>query len=289
MKEFELFWAKKKTEEHGEIYHPLLFHTFDVGVVARELWRTGLHKAIRHFFMAELGLSEQETIAWLSFLIALHDTGKASPAFIRQDQKAREALQKLEFSFRPVNEKCPHGIITAYVLADLLRTVSGDNNFPQMFGRALGIAVGGHHGTFSGDKAGPRQRGTQQWENARKGLAEELARLFQVPLASLPNYSQNHAFYVLLAGLTCVADWIGSNEEHFLLRATGDYARAIRALRPTASSRRGESYRMGELETSRIGRNVCTAFPFHTIPLALPKAGRNIGSAIDGFRFAGTH
>ena len=216
MKQFELFWAKKKTEEHGEIYHPLLFHTFDVGIVARELWKTGLHKAIQRFFTAELGLSEQETIAWLSFLIALHDTGKASPAFIRQDQKAQEELRKREFRFRPVNEKCPHGVITAYVLADLLQTVSKDNNFPRMFGRALGIAVGGHHGTFSGGaEAKPRQRGGEEWEDARKGLVEELARLFRVPLASLPNYSQKHAFYVLLAGLTCVADWIGSNEEHF--------------------------------------------------------------------------
>ena len=216
MKQFELFWAKKKKGEHGEIYHPLLFHTFDVGIVARELWKTGLHKAIRHFFMTELGLSEQETLAWLIFLIALHDTGKASPAFIRQDQKAREALQQLGFLFRYVNKKCPHGVITAYVLADLLQTVSKDNNFPRMFGRSLGIAVGGHHGTFSGGgEAKSRQRGGEEWEDARKGLVEKLARLFRVPLATLPNYSQNYAFYVLLAGLTCVADWIGSNEEHF--------------------------------------------------------------------------
>ena len=216
MKQFELFWAKKRSGEQGEIYHPLLFHTFDVGIVAQELWKTGLHKAIRHFFMTELGLSEQETIAWLSFFIALHDTGKASPAFIRQDQKAQEALQQLGFMFRPVNKKCPHGVITACVLADLLQTVSKDNNFPRMFGRALGIAVGGHHGTFSGGgEAKPRQRGGEEWEDARKDLVEELARLFHVPLATLPNYSQSRAFYVLLAGLTCVADWIGSNEEHF--------------------------------------------------------------------------
>ena len=215
MEQFELFWAKKKKGEHGEIYHPLLFHTFDVGTVARELWKTGLHRAIRHFFVTELGLSEQETVAWLIFLIALHDTGKASPAFIRQDQKAREELKQLGFRFRRVHEKCPHGIITAWVLADLLQTVSGDNKFPRVFGRALGIAVGGHHGTFSGDKVGPRQKGGEEWEDARKGLVEELARLFRVPLATLPNYSQNHAFYVLLAGLACVADWIGSNEEDF--------------------------------------------------------------------------
>ncbi len=222
MSQFELFWAKKKNGEYGEIYHPLLFHTFDVGIVARELWKTGLHKAIRHFFMTELGLSEQETLAWLSFLIALHDTGKASPAFIRQDQKAREALQQLGFLFRYVNKKCPHGVITACVLTDLLKTVSGDNNFPRMFGRALGIAVGGHHGTFSGgEEAKPRQRGGEEWGDARKCLVEELARLFRVPLATLPNYSQNHAFYVLLAGLTCVADWVGSNEEDFPYASPG--------------------------------------------------------------------
>ena len=216
MKQFELFWAKKKQGEHGEIYHPLLFHTFDVGIVAQELWKTGLHKAIRNFFTAESGISEQETIAWLSFLIALHDTGKASPAFIRQDQKSQEALQQLGFLFRYVNKQCPHGAITAYVLADLLQTVSGDNKFLRTFWRALGIAVGGHHGTFSGGgEAKPRQRGGQEWDDARQGLVDDLARLFRVPLTSLPNYSQNHAFYILLAGLTCVADWIGSNEEHF--------------------------------------------------------------------------
>lgn len=223
MEQFELFWAKKKQREHGEIYHPLLFHTFDVGIVARELWQSGLHGAIRRFFVTELGISEQETLlAWLSFFIALHDTGKASPAFIRQDQKAQEELQQLGFLFRYVNKKCPHGAITAYVLADLLRTVSGDNKFLGVFGRALGIAVGGHHGTFSGGgEAKCRQRGGQEWDDARQGLVDELARLFRVPLATLPSYSQNHAFYVLLAGLTCVADWIGSNEEHFCYALPG--------------------------------------------------------------------
>ena len=188
MKQFELFWAKKKQGEHGEIYHPLLFHTFDVGIVARELWKTGLHKAIRHFFMVEIGLSEQETIAWLIFLIALRDTGKASPAFIRLDQKAQEALKQRGFSFsRVVNKKCPHGVITAYVLADLLRSVSGDNKFLRTFGRALGIAVGGHHGTFSGGgEAKPRQRGEGKWEDARKGLVEDLARLFRGAIGQPP-------------------------------------------------------------------------------------------------------
>ncbi len=216
MEQFELFWAKKRNGEHGEIYHPLLFHTFDVGIVARELWQFGLHRAMRGFFETELGLSEPETIAWLSFLIALHDTGKASPAFIRLDRKAREALEQLGFTFRRVNnEKCPHGAITAYVLADLLQTVSKGNKFPWAFGKALGIAVGGHHGTFSGEKVGPRQRGEQGWEGVRKSLVEELAQRFRVPLVALPHYSKNHALYVLLAGLTCVADWIGSNEEYF--------------------------------------------------------------------------
>ena len=98
MEQFELFWAKKKPGEHGEIYHPLLFHTFDVGIVARELWQSGLHRAIRRFFVTELGLSAPETIAWLSFLIALHDTGKASPAFIRQEQKTQEALRQRGFT-----------------------------------------------------------------------------------------------------------------------------------------------------------------------------------------------
>ena len=215
MAQFDLFWAKWRRAERGEEqYHPLLFHTFDVGIVSQELWQHGLHGAIRRFFVTELGLSPQETVAWLSFLTALHDIGKASPAFLRKSPQAQEALKQHGFKF-PKTSYCPHGVITAYVLADILRDISQDEEFPRQFGRLLGLTVGGHHGVFCGNKPGPGQRGEEKWKDARFDLANALAKLFQVPVASTLRYSQNQAFYVLLAGLTCVADWIGSNEDYF--------------------------------------------------------------------------
>lgn len=218
MARFDLFWAKWRGKRKGD-FHPLLFHTLDVGVVARELWQSGLHEALRRFFVSELGLSRREAIAWISFFAALHDIGKASPAFQRQSEPARTTLQEHGFQFRSFSEDCPHGIITTHVLPDILRALSEAEDeaggFPPEFGRALGLTVGGHHGTFYTRKPRPGQRGEREWTDARLSLAAELAKFLRVPVANAPRYSTNAAFYVLLAGLTCVADWIGSNEQHF--------------------------------------------------------------------------
>ena len=221
MARLDLLWAKWRDGEQGGDFHSLLFHMLDVGVVAQELWQRGLHASLRRFFVSELGASPQETIAWVSFLAALHDIGKASPTFQRQSEHARQRLQGHGFSFRRLSENCPHGIITAYVLDGILQALSEAEDetgeFPREFGRALGLTVGGHHGTFDpGNSPRPGQRGTErEWTDARFRLAAELVEFLRVPVGHTPRYSQNRAFYFLLAGLTCVADWVGSNERHF--------------------------------------------------------------------------
>lgn len=214
MPTFPLFWAKKRTTEYGEVRHPLLFHMLDVGLVVRDLWHYALHGAIRRFFTTDLGLSEEETAAWLCCFSSHHDIGKASPAFQRQSDEVTRLLQARGFTFQRFVDRCPHGIITADVLAALLQAVSTE--FPRELGRVLGLTVGGHHGVFGGKKPGPGQKGIEKpWVDARHEMTARLARLFDVPTTVVPRFSQNRAFYILLAGLTCVADWIGSNEQYF--------------------------------------------------------------------------
>lgn len=208
-------WAKKHGTGDGEVWHPLLYHMIDVGVVAEELWHHALHHSIRRFFVTELALSEQEAIAWVCFLAALHDTGKASPAFQRQSDKAVRLLREKGFRFALHALRCPHGIITADVLADLLQSFCTPANFPRDLGKTIALTVGGHHGVFDSGKSKPGQRGEQLWRDVRQDIVITLAQLFGVPRPVIPHSSANAALYILLAGLTCAADWIGSDERYF--------------------------------------------------------------------------
>lgn len=212
-----LLWAKKRGTKEGEIWHPLLYHMLDVGVVAETLWDHAIHGSLHDFLINEVGgLPETETRAWLCFLTTTHDTGKASPAFQRQSDKAVQVLEAHGFPFEKFTLRCPHGIITADTLAPLLRSLCHPTDFPLDLGRTLALAVGGHHGVFVRGKSKPGQRGEDPaWRELRQEIVTTLAQLFQVQPTTVPRNSESLAFYILLAGLTCVADWIGSDERYF--------------------------------------------------------------------------
>lgn len=78
-----------------------------------------------------------------------------------------------------------------------------------------------HHGQFPTDSEtarqgtpGAREGGNLTWDTARKSLIESLTDFFGVPALAAPTFK--HADVMLLAGLTSVADWIGSLAEVFV-------------------------------------------------------------------------
>ena len=185
-------------------------------MVAQELWNRSLHSGARHFFAERLGLTEAEAGAWVSFWAGLHDIGKASPVFQRKSQEAKRLLETEGAIFDRFVEDFPHGGITAYVFPGLAETTLQPSP-PAELSQIVGRTVGGHHGVFPSGVTlpGPRQRGDSKWDDMRSELATSLAELFNVPLVNPPRYVNDNAFYVALAGLTTVSDWIASNEQFF--------------------------------------------------------------------------
>ena len=210
-------WAKKKMCPSGEVRYPLLFHMLDVATVTQGLWKNSLHSGARHFFAEQLGLSESESAAWISFWAGLHDIGKASPVFQRKSAEAKRQFESLEFVFEPHVNDAPHGLITAYTFPELVRNALPKHNFPGDMPQFIGYAIGGHHGGFSINNPKHRQMGGSEWNNIRTNLTIQLASLLNISALPAPQYVSNNAFYVMLAGLTSVADWIGSSEEFFPL------------------------------------------------------------------------
>jgi CRISPR-associated endonuclease/helicase Cas3 len=133
-----------------------------------------------------------------STLAALHDIGKVSPGF----QKKCPAWL--------IRYPLPHGIYEedhAKVSQFTVREMLGAAPLHRW-----AAIVGAHHGKLKGTLA------PQPWEDERRRLAEKLIAQF----GPLPDQRPEEAILWFTAGLITVADWIGSDEFHFLQDATWD-------------------------------------------------------------------
>ena len=216
-------WAKTQQGDNTQ-YHPLLCHLADVAAVAEALWDESLPVASRMFLCEGLGLtSEKAARAWVTFLAGLHDLGKASPAFQAKSAERKAVLEAQGFAF-PLGAKAYHGSVSAKTIGDLL--VSPPSPFSPTgsdTAKRLGIAIGGHHGILPTasdlrpDRLDMRELGEELWPCARAELFRHLADFTAVPGDEAPCVSgeQTTAVMLILAGLTSVADWIGSDDEHF--------------------------------------------------------------------------
>jgi CRISPR-associated endonuclease/helicase Cas3 len=217
------FWAKLGTAPWPDCYHPVLCHLIDVGQVASRLWSTVFRDHIREWVRRQLGLpNESAAETWLAFWAGAHDIGKVSPAFQFQsgancDQLKRRLCEQGFKAPSPFDAQKPHGTVTAVVLPKLLEKY-GIN---QELARRVATAVGGHHGSFprSDELEGYDDSvSADKWREAREQITDTLAKCLGINgLQSPGNPCPGHAFFMFLAGLTSVADWIGSNQTFFQL------------------------------------------------------------------------
>jgi CRISPR-associated endonuclease/helicase Cas3 len=229
--------------------HPLLCHMADVAAVAGLLLVTRLPVALQQRLMA-LWSDPAESLRSLLLVVALHDIGKATPAFQGKVAWAAEFLSTKGFDFRADDGARHHGPIGHFYLQRALSGLGleypGDHEFSR--------AVCAHHGEFPSDREststppGQREAGNGAWDSARADVVRELTELFCVSELSQPIFK--HSDVMLIAGLTSVADWIGSIAEVFgyekPLRSLNEYwpvalERAERALDIAGLRRRTEA------------------------------------------------
>ena len=136
------------------------------------------------------------------FLVSLHDVGKVSPGFEGKyfmdllKEKAPAFARGWEGSY-----VTNHASVGARALMKLFGV---DSSHP------LVRAVVAHHG-FAADPPYPFTA-DGEWQGERSALANALAEDFGTSPSSAAN-AQAHVD--LLAGITCVSDWIASDEEFF--------------------------------------------------------------------------
>lgn len=194
--------------------HGLLAHLLDVAAVAETL--LSIEPDSTHAWAAAaFGLPQHQVLRWLSAVIGLHDFGKAIPGFQSKwpEGMARDRECGLEFSQRSMSVS-DHACATAALLGKCL---SSHAQAEMQWVRHVLQAISAHHGyNFNNteiQKATPIGEG-KEWASAR----QEIFVAYWSALApqGVPQHEELSTPAVeWLAGLTSVADWIGSNPDWF--------------------------------------------------------------------------
>lgn len=216
-------WGKVgKSKLYPEKYHPLLYHSIDVGMVAGRICRTCLGTKFVLSFQNSFKLKDyEETINFLSFLVSIHDIGKACPPFQGQIPEARTYLSNNGFDFSQLKIKgVEHGTVSAKLICDILPTQGKWPTIEKKMVQKLSVALGGHHGVFPRKASfidlGIMVLGQKSiWSDCAKDIIVTLSRIFKAESLHIDETEITEPQLALLAGLTTISDWIGSSENYF--------------------------------------------------------------------------
>lgn len=210
------FWAKTSKTD-GTSWHPLPLHMLDVAASAEAVLNRE-PGSTRVRLGAVLGLEWEQARPWLLLLVACHDLGKACPGF----QCKWKNLSGLDAGRNP-NTDINHAFVSQIVVSAWLQ----EQGWPQELSELVADAVGCHHGEraspstldhLSGDR---RAIGKDEWTKARHEILNVLVEVLE-PSFTPTKEGLSGPDFMLLAGLTSFADWVGSNEDWFAFGSPAD-------------------------------------------------------------------
>jgi CRISPR-associated endonuclease/helicase Cas3 len=180
-----------------------------------------------------LGLEWEKARPSILLLVGCHDLGKACPSF-QAKWPERPPIPSLRLP-RRVDKRVNHGFVGQIALTERLREIA----WPEGLAELTSDAVACHHGNRASehdkDKAsseiqvgrGERLEAVRSdWHQARAGLFDALRQVLQ-PVSAPVKPKLTGPDFMLLAGLTSFADWIGANDADFRRRAPLRLMRAI--------------------------------------------------------------
>jgi CRISPR-associated endonuclease/helicase Cas3 len=160
------------------------------------------------------GFPPQFVSRWIASLIGLHDFGKAIPGFQNKWRQGRESDEASGLEFSPNSlTVTDHGCASAALLHEHLISLQ----FTPAWIRGVLQAISAHHGYNFLIREISRSKPSFEdgnWSPARQALFEAYWAVLQP--TGMPSCEELSLSAVeWLAGLTSVADWIGSNIEWF--------------------------------------------------------------------------
>ena len=212
-------WAKSSPVK--SLWH----HMLDTGLCAAQLVEedrfAGALRRAAEFF----SLSTQETKALIAYLCALHDYGKASPAFQKKD--ASLAAPFVQEGMLSMLDKA-QGFRHERYGADCYEALGEELGIPPSVARVFASAIRLHHQGKSGHASAPK-REKERWQAMSDELHRAIIEVFQPPLEQMNTCQHCDAAVMALLPMIVLADWIASSEPFSHLDETLDDAAYISA------------------------------------------------------------
>ena len=222
-------WAKTSDtpgDDGASATHPLACHLLDAAAVAEALWHHALSPATRRLIARATGGDLDAAARAVVTLAAVHDLGKATPAFARRHAPCHTALARVGLPFPEFGTEGDHARLGGY-LVKVHRAAVVRGGVADLAARAAEI-VAGHHGTFrpaadlGGDPvreaSGLRPPGDAPWRTLQGHLLHVVSSALQAGGAGWgidaldPGDRPARA---TITGLVIAADWLASSEADF--------------------------------------------------------------------------
>ncbi|MFF9345399.1 CRISPR-associated helicase Cas3' [Streptomyces sp. NPDC014773] len=222
-------WGKHDRDSDGWL--PLWQHMEDSAAVAGMLWDQWLPWSVRRLIGRALPGGEADGRLLAVWLAAVHDIGKATPAFACQVEGLADRLRADGLKMRsrtamgPDRAIAPHALAGQALLGEWLEEVCGwdpEECWP------FTVVVGGHHGIppedaqiyaleSRGHLLRTPGRSRAVWQRVQTELLEACADEYgaRERLALWRGVKLPQPVQVLLTALVIVADWIASNPDLF--------------------------------------------------------------------------
>lgn len=226
------YWGKARPgDDDSAGYHLLPYHCLDVAAVGVSYLRQS--PALLKTFFSLLGCTDTAFLSWAAYWLALHDLGKFSEAFQSQRPdlikalKGRDPNASKQYSER--HDSLGFWLWESGLGAELLPLIGINNSRSAQRGLKSWLqAVTGHHGMP------PKSLGAQSVDfffcKPDKQIAGEFAAdladvLLTAEAKSIPEIVSSKHFSDVsevlswwFAGVTVLADWLGSNTDFFPYR-----------------------------------------------------------------------
>lgn len=240
----DLLWAKT------DPYKQLLPHMIDTGCCAKAYLESPASSALLSFFMAQWNCDEESAIAFVSYLVAIHDIGKATPQFQMQSEEQYQQLKKTALEAILPGMQLPrvrHEYLSGQITKRVWRNQGVNGRVRDAYSCILTLH---HQKPDESDRIKPKMH--ECWQQIQDEIETRIRTIFNFT-KDLPVSAELDPVCMLLTGILILCDWVASSGPFDSIpEITGNYYDRSYSIAKTALKR------YGLIENHRRTESVCS-------------------------------
>ena len=197
----DCLWAKSNP------YKQLLAHMLDTGCCVKAYLESESSAALLDYLNGQWKCDREESLSLAAYFAALHDIGKATPQFQRQEESQYERLKDQGFAYlfpERYLDKTRHEHDSARIAKRIWKSRKISGRLSDSYAAVLSL----HHQRIAANNH--PQSIPNEWTEIQNQLEGKVRLAFHAP-EELPSPVHMDALCILLTGLIILCDWVASS------------------------------------------------------------------------------